>query len=332
MVVKTKEANSTEHLTLAPGPQDGESAWKLVQREVDARIGGAVKSSYVERQYAAEKAIAAIEALHEEPVVYGVMKGLAALKTFRFDRLERTRTLAWALWYVRHCEKLDELAPDRMVSEATVKEAVEIRARVLRIARHYLEDHVSEGVIVASINGSLERREIGNHLLALKGVCERNVGLLSKDFKWNNQDYARLGTLSQEFVRALGKSDKSDWSARGAVLLEMLQDEYKDVRDTGRWILRAQPEEGALRFPFLVAPRKSKGRGTVDEPVPNHHEGTAPSDGKLTAAERKNAGSAERTKKPGTKKVVEKRSAEETNTADDEETTNTVEQKKFATG
>lgn len=265
MTMDAMQPTTTLRLTMGPAPDDGRSAWLLTQREVDARVGGPVKSSNVERQQAAERAIDTIESLHADARLYGIFKLLAAADLFRFSRLERTRTLAWALWYVRHCERNGELAPEWLVPEATVNEALGVRARVARVAVYHLEDHPEDGVLVKSVNGSLDRREIGNQLQTLREVCERHHDILSSDRKWSEDDFTRLGVLTQEFVRALGRGERAGWAERGAVLLELLLDEYKDVRETGRWILRAQPVEAVARFPGLVPSRRTKAAGTKGE-------------------------------------------------------------------
>ena len=265
MTMDVMQPMSAVRWTMGPAPDDGRSAWMLVQPEVDARVGGAVKSSNVERQEAAEKAIDTIESLHADPQLYGIFKRLAAAELFRFSRLERSRTLAWALWYVRHCERNGELAPEWVVPEATVNEALGVRARVARVAVYHLEDHPEDSVLVKSVNGSLDRREIGNQLQTLRDVCERHHALLATDRKWAEDDFIRLGALTQEFVRALGRGERAGWAERGAVLLEMLLDEYKDVRETGRWILRAQPAKAVERFPGLVPSRRTRATGAKDE-------------------------------------------------------------------
>jgi len=246
--------------SMGPAPEDGRSAWEEVREAVLDRVGTVARKPNVEVQEAAERAMAAMGALHGDPVLYGKMKFLASQGMFRFDRLGRSQTLAWALWYCRSQAKAATALPAWKVPQALVEEGMQVRARMHRVMKHHLEFDAKDGPLVMSVTLGNDRRELANHLQLLGEVAPRHAALLATDRQWNAADATRSLALAREFSLALGSSEAVDWDDRSAVLYAMLKEAYGDVLATGRWLLREQPGEGERRFPKLV-PYRGGARG-----------------------------------------------------------------------
>lgn len=265
-----KRFNDTSAYTnsMGPAPEDGRSAWEEVREAVLARVGTVARKPNVEVQEAAERAMAAMGALHADPVLYGKMKFLASQGMFRFDRLGRSQTLAWALWYCRSQAKAATALPTWKVPQALVDDGMKVRARMHRVMKHHLEFDAKDGPLVRSVTLGNDRRELANHLQLLSDVAPRHAELLATDRQWNADDVKSAGDLAREFSLALGSSEGGDWDERSAVLYAMLKDAYGDVLETGRWLLREQPGEGVKRFPRLVPYRggaRAGGASTDEE-------------------------------------------------------------------
>jgi len=246
--------------SMGPAPEDGRSAWEEVRDAVLARTGTAARRPNVEVQEAAERVMSAMGALHADPTLYGRMKVLAEHGMFRFERLGRAQTLAWALWYCRSQAKASTALPAWKVPQALVDEGAAVRARMLRVMKYHLEFDAEDGPKVMSVTLGNDRRELANHLQLLGEVATAHADLLAGDRQWRAADVKRAFELSKEFSLALGASDAVDWDERSAVLYAMLQEAYADVLATGRWLLREQPGEGERRFPKLV-PYRGGARG-----------------------------------------------------------------------
>jgi hypothetical protein len=231
MVAPAKQSNlGSQRLTMGPSPEDGEDAWDIVQPDVDARLGTVVKSVNVDVQQAAERAIDTLEWIHTTPKVYGHFKALAAASLFDFTQLARSRTLAWALWFVRNQQTTEEKPVAGVVAETLLAEAIALRTRMAAVARYNLDAlPAEEHPRLETITEERERRKLANHLLTLSQVHARNRTLLSKDRKWRESDHTRATELSKDILRALGTSETLGWSERAAVLLAMLHESYNEA-------------------------------------------------------------------------------------------------------
>ena len=246
--------------SMGPQPEDGRSAWEEVRDAVLARVGTALRKPNVEMQEAAERVMAAMDKLHGDAAVYGRMKALGEHGMFRFDRLGRSRTLAWALWYCRSQAKAAAATPERKVAQELIDAGTQVRARMQRVMKHHLEFDAKDGPAVLSVTLGNDHRQLANHLQLLGDIAPRHTALLATDRQWNADDPRRALGLARDISLALGGGDAVDWDGRSAALYAMLQEAYGDVLTTGRWILREQPGEGVRRFPKLV-PYRGGGRG-----------------------------------------------------------------------
>ena len=251
--------------TLRPAPEDGEAAWASLADEVDARIGAPVTTVNTELQEASERAIDVLDRLHADEWLYGRFKLAGSAGLFDLAVLERTQTIASALWHARHEQRCEELMPERKVDDATLEEAVTLRAKLARVATYHLEFHPDEGPLVRSVTSDRERRKIANDLEVLAKVFRRHAVLLTSDPYYEAGSAERAHVLVVAISRALGKAERAPWTDRCAVLWTMLLADYKEVRDTGRWLLRARPDEALTRFPGLVPQRKRSSAKGEDE-------------------------------------------------------------------
>ncbi len=250
--------------TLRPAPEDGEVAWASLSDEVDARVGAPVTTVNTELQEAAERAIDVLDRLHGDEGVYERFKLAGSVGLFDLAVLKRTQTIAWALWHARHEQRCEEMMPERKVDDVTVEEAVTLRAKLARVATYHLESHKDDGPLVRSVTADRERRKIANDLEVLAKVFKRHHALLTSDPYYEAGSAERAHALAMVILRALGKTERATWTDRCAVLWTMLLADYKEVRDAGRWFLRARPDEALARFPGLVPQRKKssvKGEG-----------------------------------------------------------------------
>jgi hypothetical protein len=225
-----------------------------------AHVGTALRRPNVEMQEAAERVMAAMDKLHGDTSLYAQFKTLSERGMFRFDRLGRSRTLAWALWYCRSQAKAAAAMPERKVPQALIDTGTSVRARMHRVMKHHLEFDAKDGPAVLSVTLGNDHRQLANHLQLLSEVAARHAELLATDRQWNSDAPKSAHDLARDISLALGGGDAVDWDGRSAALYMMLQEAYGDVLVTGRWILREQPAEGARRFPKLV-PYRGGGRG-----------------------------------------------------------------------
>lgn len=274
--------------TLRPAPEDGEVAWGAMADEVDARVGAPVTTVNTELQEAAERAIDVLDRLHGDEGLYAKFKLAGSVGLFDFAVLKRTQTVAWALWHARHEQRCEELMPERKVDDVTLEEAVTLRAKLARVAKYHLEFHQDEGPLVQSVTADRERRKIANDLEVLAKVFKRHYELLTSDPYYEADGAERAHVLAMVILRALGKTERATWTDRCAVLWTMLLADYKEVRDAGRWLLRARPDEAIARFPGLVPQRKrgsAKGEDGADVGADASADASAPQDASDEAGE-----------------------------------------------
>lgn len=252
--------------TLPPPPPDGESAWRSVALTVESAVRGVTIPVTSDVQKSAETAVRVVGELRADAALYGELKKAAAAGLFDLAVLERIARLAPALWYARHQQLVEELAPGHVVGPSTVDEAQALRKRMGKVARYQLEDHKDEAPIARSLKFTQSRRRLANHLLAAAGLYERNDDVVRPDRNFRPDDAKRARDLAAEIQQALGKKGAVRWVDRCAVLWTMLKPEYDELRATGRWLLRKRPEEAKARFPALVE-QPSGARRKAEEPA-----------------------------------------------------------------
>lgn len=157
--------------SMGPAQEDGRSAWEDVRDAVLARTGTTSRRPNVDVQEAAERVMSAMGALHADPTLCGRMKVLAEHGMFRFERLGRAQTLAWALWCSRSQAKASNALPAWKVPQALVDEGAAVRARMLRVMTCHLEFDAEDGPKGMSVTLVNDRRQLANHLRLLGDVA-----------------------------------------------------------------------------------------------------------------------------------------------------------------
>jgi hypothetical protein len=188
-----------------------------------------------------------------------------------FDRLP---SVALAVWYARQQQqRADAVSSEAMVPAVTVKDAHDVRARMLRVLEYYFEDDAEVGPRLVAIRSGSGLQDLANDLEQLADLyADEDVHpVIGKDSKhWRKDDVASARRLAQSIFRGLGlgtAGDAAQWAdltQRAWTVLEAL---YTDVRAIGRFVFR-KDEDVEVTYPSLVAATRGPTSRAKDEPEP----------------------------------------------------------------
>lgn len=234
-------------------PEDGAEAWGDVAEEVDALAHGETARVNLDLQSFADRAAGVLAGLRADDELYARFKRAAVAGLFEFAVIDRLARRLPALWYVAHMQQEEETAASRAVPEATLDAATERRKRMLKVAKHYLEEDADEGPRLAAIKLANDHARLANDLVTLAGVYRRHHDVVKGDHFFRADDEAKALADSRAIRAGLGGVPGGlTWKDRAAALFTLVQRDYQELRVTGTWLLRAKPEEARTRFPPTI--------------------------------------------------------------------------------
>lgn len=140
MSAAARDSAELQGFSIHAPPEDGAEAWGDVADEVDALARGETARVNLDLQSFADRTGGVLAGLRADDELYARFKRAAVAGLFEFGVIERLARHLPALWYVAHMQQEEEAAAQRAVPEATLDVASERRKRMLKVAKHYLED------------------------------------------------------------------------------------------------------------------------------------------------------------------------------------------------
>lgn len=192
------------------------------------------------------------------------------------DIVERVAQYALATWYARQQQKLAvATSSDAIVPPEVVRDAQAVRARMLRVATYYLEEHPRHGPLVAAIRSGAGLQDLANDLEELADLYHHpDVStLIAKDpMYYRPDDPERARAFARTVFEGLGLLGESE-AARATDLTQrawtLLFRAYEELRALGQFAFRNE-EDTQLTYPSLIAaaraPRSSRSSPSDLEP------------------------------------------------------------------
>jgi hypothetical protein len=276
---KKKEEEVAPKLTMVPPPQDADAALKAVLLEVEQIARKGSPHVNVEVQVVVRKIKAVLADVRSDAMLYEALKSLASARLFDFKCVNRLGTNVSALWLAGHHAKREKEQSERAVPEETAKEATHIREELTRTMRYHFGRDPVEGPSVNAIQNSVDYLELTNDLRYLHELSVRFHERLSRDAMYDTKMAARAKHLCEEIMGALDHTavDEIRWIDRVAALWSLVKADYNELKNVGRFVLRATPDEAERRFPSLVkGPTRSKRATDAHEPRTPTNDNTTP--------------------------------------------------------
>ena len=208
---------------------------------------------------------------------------LASAGFYDIELLDQLRTRALATWYARAQQvHVAALSSDARLAESVVRDATEVRARMLRVLEHYYTDDAQVAPTLAVIRRGTGYQDLANDLLALSELYEREdvEALIKRDpVHYRASDVAAAYGNAQMIFRALGLGEVGEarrWASLATRAWTLLARAYESTR-AAAGVLFAGEEDVAATYPSLVtatraaAPRKRPSGG--EAPVPETQPG-----------------------------------------------------------
>lgn len=213
-----------------------------------------------------EAAIAALSVarLLEQPEV---RRRLGALGPEVFDQrsLAILRDAAWAAWHTK--EQVMNLLANRRrarVEGELIKQAQEVRGRMLRTVSYYLSDQPGKVAIISDIRGFGGYKDVASDLNRLADIYEGHREILSHDVKaYSAADVGAARRLATQIVDQLSANtrERHYWITMHRRCWRLLAQTYEEVRSAALFVFR-EDVDMVQSFPSLVgATRKEKAAG-----------------------------------------------------------------------
>ena len=188
---------------------------------------------------------------------------LAAVGETDFAALTRLNRHAPAMWFAAYRYKLEREAPGRGLTEEALGGYNDLRDRLHLVLHYHFSDDEREGPRLRAVTRSRDHQVLANHLRYLAELAIARADALAHDRKLDPKDPPRALAASTEIRLARGAKEVPDvrWLDRAAVLWTLVQRDYAELANIGRFLLRGRPEEARRRFPSLV---RSGGRRSDD--------------------------------------------------------------------
>ena len=168
-----------------------------------------------------------------------------------------------ALHAAREAEKLSALATEVTVPLELASEADEVEARMQACAEYHLGDDPEIVPLLDLYRPGTGHRDKANDLLGYADIYDRRASVVEKDTKnYRPGDRDRAIEIAEQIQRHIADSlspaqrQAMDDLIRARTLLEQ---EYDEVREAGRWLERKNPKRDE-RYPnFYAAGRTRQG-------------------------------------------------------------------------
>ena len=264
--------------TLVPVAVDDDAMLTTILAETDAKIGTATATLNVDPQAAADTVIAVVTALRDDKALYARYKALVAIKEADFNVLVRLNRYAPALWLAGYHHKLEREESPRAVPEEVVTRGMELRDALHLVLHYHFHDDKELGPGLARVQRKQDHRVLANDLRFLATAALDHADELVHDRRYVPEQVKEALGVSSEIRRALGAKEVAPvrWLDRCRVLWSLVQRDYDDLQEVGRFLLRAQEDEGRRRFPSLVKGGGSRRKDTGEEPPANDTAPEAP--------------------------------------------------------
>lgn len=264
--------------TLVPVAMDDDTALATILAEIDAKIGTTTATLNVDPQAAADTVIAVVTALRDDKALYARYKALAAIHEADFNVLVRLNRYAPALWLAGYHHKLEREDSPRAVPEDVITRGMELRDALYQVLHYHLHDDKDLGPGLARIQRKNDRRVLANDLRFLATAALDHGDELVHDRRYDPEHVKQALGVSSDIRRALGAREVTPvrWLDRCLVLWSLVQRDYDELAVVGRFLLRAQEDEGRRRFPALVKGGGARRKDAREEPPANDASPEAP--------------------------------------------------------
>ncbi len=222
----------------------GLSPGELVAPRVDVQRAAAIAFSIAVRDGGAERRAKFVK--------------LAEAGFFEIAALDELRTRALAAWYARAEQvRISSLSSDAKVPEPVLRDAMELRGRMLRMLGYFFDDDAELGPEIAVIRRGSGYQDLANDLLAMADLYERDTvrAVVTRDPKnYREGDVASARTYAQTIFRALGLAESDDaqrWASNTQRAWTLLLRGYEETRAAAGVLF--QDEDLSLSYPSLVA-------------------------------------------------------------------------------
>lgn len=196
----------------------------------------------------------------------------------RFDRLpddvlsaalrNRIAPAAWALWYtVVQRSTAEAGASAARVTEATLKQASEVKQRMMRVAEYMLADDPGAAVELASIRSGIGHADLAADLTRLGALYVQHrdaVSLAGAHYREGDVVAAKQAAAAILAELASAETPKEATAREEAYrAYRVLEEAYRTVRQFGLALF----EDGEARFPSMYSGRAARGRSSGDAPA-----------------------------------------------------------------
>lgn len=244
------------------------SAGELLSPRVDVQRAAAIAYSIAVRDGAPERRARFVK--------------LAEASFFEISALDDLRTRALAAWYARAEQvRISSLSSDAKIPEPVLRDAMELRGRMLRVLGYFFDDDPELGPEVAVIRRGSGYQDLANDLLAMAELYERDGvhAVVSRDPKnYRKGDVGSARTYAQTIFRALGLAESADaqrWANNTQRAWTLLLRGYEQARAAAGVLF--QEEDLSVSYPSLVAAARSpSGRRNAPVPEPAPAENPEP--------------------------------------------------------
>jgi len=249
-----------------PPLEDAANAWRVVADEVDALVHGKTLRVNLDLQAFATRAGGVLTSLLAHDELRVAFERIAAAGFFDPTLLERLGRYLPALWYVAHMQKDEATTTSQALPPELLEAASQRRQRMLKVARHHLDEHPEEKPRLEAIKHGNDRARLANDLVTLAGIYQRHRETLQSDRFYRHDDAPKAMSDSQTIRAGLGKVPHGpSWRERAEALFTLVSRDYQELRSTGHWLLRAKPEEARTRFPTMVERRPRRRPSAEDD-------------------------------------------------------------------
>ena len=256
----------------AAGDASGQAALEALAGAMGALKPAELRTPRLDARAAATHVLGLLERRLPE----SLRKRFLALPAAEFspETLTRARLSAQGVLHTQTRLKTAEASdPSQQISAVTLEEAAELRRRMLELCEYHFKGNTPLGREIADIRSGHGYQDLAEDLERLARIYESQAAIVRKDpvnyIASDAKDAVRLHARIRAELGDRGAETPAarDQSRRVWTLLERL---YGDIVQTGRWLLRATPEEAEKLFPTLVqAVRKpTPVRKSAPQPAP----------------------------------------------------------------
>lgn len=182
-------------------------------------------------------------------------------KKFAPARLVELRDLGHATWYARTQAMADDAqASNAKAIAALLKDAIEVRQRMLRVVEYHFVDNPLMLAEAQSIRGGTGYQNVASDLTRVANLYEAHAKTLAHDGVWYRaSDLATAREYAGEIIALIGDKGDADWADTLARLWTQLLETYSDVRRAAMFLFADEPAV-LKQFPSLHAATRSKAR------------------------------------------------------------------------